>query len=212
MQNPLYIFGAGGHGRVIIDTAMECNDRPSIVLDDHPHAANLFGIQIFSAVDFPFEPGFRFVVAIGDPAVRREKFEWLLGKGGLPATIIHPAASVSKQSTIGRGTLVFARAIIDPSVTIGENAIINAGAIVGHDSVICDDAHVSGGALVGANARVGQATFVGLGAIVSSGVKVGDGAFIAMGALVSHDVPDRFKAVSPHRREAILAPIHDRLE
>jgi hypothetical protein len=60
---------------------------------------------------------------------------------------------------------------------------------------------------VGAGCHIGEASFLGIGAIINNGVTVGRSAFLAMGALVSHDVPPHFKAVSPHRKEAILAPI-----
>jgi acyl-[acyl carrier protein]--UDP-N-acetylglucosamine O-acyltransferase len=53
----------------------------------------------------------------------------------------------------------------------------------------------------GISSTVGSATFI------NNGVTVGRSAFLAMGALVSHDVPPHFKAVSPHRKEAVLTPI-----
>ena len=74
-QKPFYIFGAGGQGRCILNAALEAGYRPSAFLDDHPQASDLLGVPIFGAAGFPFEPGFRFVVGIGDCERRREKFD-----------------------------------------------------------------------------------------------------------------------------------------
>jgi sugar O-acyltransferase (sialic acid O-acetyltransferase NeuD family) len=207
MQKPFYIFGTGCQGRCILNAALEAGYRPSAFLDDHPQASDLLGVPIFVAAGFPFEPGFRFVVGIGDCHRRREKFDLLLSKGGEPMTIIHPDSSVSRFSRIGAGTVVFAYALLDPCVRVDENCIVNAGAMIGHDAIVERDTHVSGGARVGAGCHIGEASFLGIGAIINNGVTVGRSAFLAMGALVSHDVPPHFKAVSPHRKEAVLTPI-----
>ena len=207
MQKPFYTFGAGCQARCILNAALEAGYRPSAFLDDHPQASDLLGVPIFVAAGFPFEPGFRFVVGIGDCDRRREKFDLLVSKGGEPMTIIHPDSSVSRFSRIGAGTVVFAYALLDPCVRVDENCIVNAGAMIGHDAIVERDAHISAGARVGAGCHIGEASFLGIGAIINNGVTVGRSAFLAMGVLVSHDVPPHYKAVSPHRKEAILTPI-----
>lgn len=209
MNTPFYIFGAGGQAKCIINALLESDDYPSAVIDDHPNSGSLLGVPLFSSDHHTlFQMPFRFIVAIGNPVIRREKFDMLKGLGGKPQSVIHPKASVSNYAQIGDGTVVFTNAMVDPCVAIGENAIINVGALVGHDSRVADDAHVSAGAIVGAMCRINEGAFVGIGAIVNPGVTVGPRCYIAMGALISKDVPADTKAISPQRKEAILLPVH----
>jgi sugar O-acyltransferase (sialic acid O-acetyltransferase NeuD family) len=204
-MNPLIIFGAGGHGKCIINAALLSRECPALVIDDAPKCAELLGVPVVRS--YCPKQGFRFVVAIGHSETRREKFDLLVSYGGLPATIIHPAASVADGSEIGDGTVVLSGATIDPSVTVGENCIVNVGAIIGHDCTVGNDCHISGNASVCGGVTIGEGVWVGVGAIIKEGVTIGDGAYIAMGALVTHDIPPHHKAISPHRKEAMILPI-----
>lgn len=202
---PFYIFGAGGHAKCVFNAAIESRIEPSAFIVDHPNQNRLFETPILDVSRISGE--FQFVVGIGDFKIRREKFNLLRFLGGVPVTIIHPAASVSRYATIGAGTVILSRAMIDPSVRIGENAIINVGALIGHDCIVEDDAHVSAGAVVGAMSHVGVGAFVGIGALINPGVDIGRECFIAMGALVNHDVPAFKKAISPNKRECLITEI-----
>lgn len=206
LMNPLLIFGAGGQAKCIANAAIQGGESPFAFLDDNPKSATLFGLPVLFTETFSPPTQFRFIVAVGNPVFRREKFDWLKRLGGEPATIIHPDASVSLLSEIGPGTIVFANAMLDPCVSIGENCIVNCGAMIGHDSVVENDAHVSAGAIVGAMSRIGRGAFVGIGAMVNPATTIGEFAYIAMGAMISKDVPPNMKAISPHRKEAVLLP------
>jgi len=208
-MKPFLIFGAGGHAKAVIEAARASNNAPDLIADDDPRASSFLGVPVLAANDIDKLPnGFRFVVAIGNCATRKEKFQWLCDLGGEPETIIHPRACVSSLSQIGAGTVIFPMATIDPCVSIGENSIINIGAVVGHDCRIGNHCHVSANAALGGGAVVEDCAWISLGASVQEGTTIGEGAFIAMGAMISRDVPAHHKAISPHRREAAILPIH----
>lgn len=207
-MKPLLIFGAGGHAVVVISAANAAKDPPDLVIDDDPKSAKVMGIPLLCASELAnFEKPFRFVVAIGDPVIRRNKTDWLISLGGEPISVIHPRANVSEQVSIGPGSVLFPLSHCDPCVSLGIGTILNAGALVGHNSQLRDYVHIAGNSLVGGRCHIGNNVWIGMGAHIKDGVTIGDDCFIAMGALVSHDIPPNHKAISPHRKEAIVLPI-----
>lgn len=207
-MKPLLIFGAGGHAKAVIATALASGVLPDLVAADGSREKSFLGIPFLPAEDVAhIEGGFRFIVAIGNSSIRRQRFDWLLSVGGEPLTLVHPRASVSEYVEIGRGSVIFALAHIDPCVSIGENCILNAGAMIGHDSIIGDDCHISVNACLGGGCHVGRGAWVSIGAAIKEGVRIGEESFVSLGAILSHDLPAKHKAISPHKREAIILPI-----
>jgi UDP-3-O-[3-hydroxymyristoyl] glucosamine N-acyltransferase len=70
------------------------------------------------------------------------------------ATIISPAAHVSRGARIGCGTVVLGGAVIQAGATIGDNVLVNAAAVVDHDAEIGDHAHVGLNCTVGSFGKV----------------------------------------------------------
>ncbi len=105
------------------------------------------------------------------------------------ATVLHAAAWVSPDATIGPGTVVMAGAIVNPGARVGAHVIVNTGAVLEHDVTIGDFARIASGAVLGGGVVVGDDALVGLGATVRDHVDVGAGAVVGMGAVVTSDVP-----------------------
>jgi len=207
VMKPLLIFGAGGHGRAVIGAAIESGLKPDLISDDHSDAKSMLGFPLLSSDDVRSLGAFRFVVAIGTSSIRRAKFDWLVSLGGEPETIIHPRASVSPFACVGKGSVIFSLAHLDPCVEVGENCILNVAAHIGHDSIIEEDCHISANTVLGGGCIIKRGATINLGAIVNVGVTIGEYSELAMGALVSKDVPPHYRAISPHKKEAILLPI-----
>jgi sugar O-acyltransferase (sialic acid O-acetyltransferase NeuD family) len=208
-MKPLIIFGAGGHAKEVIEAARASGMAVSAALDDHPTSDAILGVPIIRSSEIAREDLrlYRFVVAIGNCAVRREKFEALRDAGATPETVIHPRAYVSVSATIGRGAVILAMATVQASVAVGENSIVNVAALIGHDCRIGNHCHVSGGVSLGGSCVINDEAWVSLGASVKEGVIIGEGAFIGMGAMISRHVPAHHKAISPHRKEAAILAI-----
>lgn len=212
MNSPFYLYGAGGHGAECLEAAIAAGYPPDAVLDDHPGATHLLGVPVFQAAAFlraalfAEQPAFRFLVAIGDTAQRRDKFEGLLALGGIPQTIVHPRAYISPSASIGPGSIVLALGLVGARAQVGANTIINVHALVGHDCLIGNHAHVSGNASLGGNCHVQDGAWVGLGASVKEGVTIGSGAFVGLGAMISHDVPENARAITPARARELADP------
>lgn len=185
------IYGAGGHGKVVLD-ALERAGRPvaGFVDDDLGRAGSEYcGHTVIAA---PGEWGaarrVEFVVAIGD-AVDRQRASGRIAELGYDlATVIHHSAVVAPDVSIDSGSMVLAGAVINPGVRIGRGVIINTGAVVDHDCALADFAHVAPGARLAGNVSVGERSLVGIGATVVPGVTIAADAVVGAGAVVVADI------------------------
>lgn len=185
-----YVFGAGGHAKVVLSTLFAAGFLVEGLLDDDPskQGLELFGVQVVGTIRqaITMAPG-QGVLAIGDNEIRKElacrfaNWKWL--------SVVHPRAYVHPSVSIGPGTVVFAGAVVQPDTSIGEHVIINTGATVDHDCVIADLVHIAPGAHLGGNVAVNEGALVGIGAVVLPGVRIGAWAVVGAGAVVIEDVP-----------------------
>jgi sugar O-acyltransferase (sialic acid O-acetyltransferase NeuD family) len=187
------VFGAGGHGKVVID-AIERQPLLAVacVADDRPLAgARLLGHPLIGGREALL--GRRadidaVIVAIGDNRARVEVARWIVEQGLPLAIVVHPAAVVAPSASIGAGTLVMPGAVVNADARIGANAIINSGAIVEHDCIVGDGVHVAPRAVLCGGASVGTGTLVGAGAVVLPGVRVAAALLVKAGTVVARDM------------------------
>ncbi len=111
---------------------------------------------------------------------------------GLPrerfATIVHPRAFVSAQSTVGRGSVVLAGTTLGAFVTIGDHVIVLQNVGLSHDDVIEDYSCLAVGVSFSGSVRVGRNCFLGTNSTII-GAAIGEGSMVGAGALIRHDVP-----------------------
>ena len=197
MKRDILIVGAGEHASVVIDAIRKSGaGEPFMCVDDDREleGRTLMGVGVCSWGTLAKQGDGRsigFVVGVGGGdrlGTRVGLYDKCIELGHRAAAVVHPAATVASEVTIGEGTLLAAGAIVNPFASIGVNAIINTGAIVEHDCVVGDHAHVAPGAMLAGGVTVGEAAMVGMGAAVRQGVTIGDRAIGGMGAVVTKDV------------------------
>lgn len=196
----LSILGAGGHGQVVADAAESCGYWNEIVFyDDNWQHRILHGpwpvvgpIRSFLETSTGSSEA---IVAIGDNVLRTKLAASLRNAGFALASIIHPAASVSKYARIGPGTVVFAGAVINIGAVIGSACIINTRATVEHDCILGEGVHISTGANLAGGVSIGNESWVGAGACIRQLIKVGSRVMIGAGAVVVAPIPDTVTVV-----------------
>lgn len=197
-QEPLLIFGAGGHAKVVADIARRC--RKQIIgfidnLDSSRAGKKFYGGTILGGMDATKKlrashTDLEVVVAVGD-CKARVKIADSLQKAGLSLiTLLHPAAVLAPDVKLGKGTIVVAGAILNAGTVIGENVIINTAASVDHDCRVGDGVHIGPGVRLGGNVSIGATSWIGIGAIIKDRISIGKSCVIGAGALVLKDVPD----------------------
>jgi len=187
MENNILLYGASGHGKVIVDILLASSVNITAIIDDHPKFEHVLGIPVVFSSEFDLSTIQNMIISIGNNRVRQTISSQI--KVNYP-TAIHPTAILSKSVVVGEGTVIMAGAVLNPEVSIGKHAIVNTGAIIDHDCVIDDFAHISPGASLAGNVKVGEGTHIGIGATVIQGITIGKWATIGAGAVIIKDVPD----------------------
>ena len=118
------------------------------------------------------------------------------------ATLIHPAARVSKASTVGAGSLVSVNAVVAAHATLGQHTIVNRGALIGHHTQIGDYVTIAPGANIAGKCTVGAGCYIAMGAVIIDRVRIGANSVVGAGAVVTKDVPANVQVVGVPARIA----------
>jgi len=197
----LLVYGASGHGKVIIDIVIkEEQYRIVSIIDDDPKLwkGEFCGYPVIGGENVLKDKTYRdskLILAIGENAARKKLWQTINALDYELACAVHPSAQIGSNVSIGEGTVIMANAAINSGTKIGENGIINTGATVDHDCVLEDYVHISPGAHLAGNIYVGELTHIGIGASVIQRVRIGRNVIIGAGAVVTRDIPDNVTAV-----------------
>ena len=179
----MYLYGASGHAKVIIDILKAQGVEIKALIDDNLEVDNLCGYQVLHSAEHCAP----MIISIGDNAVRKKIADKVNCEF---ATAIHPTATISPSAQIGEGSVVMQGAIVQAEAQIGKHCIINTGATVDHECVIGDYAHISPNATLCGNVHVGEGTQIGAGSVVVPNVKIGKWSLVCAGSVVTKDLPD----------------------
>lgn len=179
----MYLYGASGHAKVIIDILQAQGVKIDALFDDDSTINDLLSIP----VRHEWNGESPVIVSVGNNVYRKQIADRLDCEFG---TAIHPSAMVSPFSSIGGGTVVMQGAIVQSNASIGKHCIVNTGATIDHECVLSDYVHVSPQATLCGNVHVGEGAWIGASAVVIPGVKIGRWSVIGAGSVVLHDIPD----------------------
>lgn len=190
----IYIYGAGGHGKVAFYTLTQSGAQVTNFIDDKAHG-ELCGISILSPPQIHDLYPYTIHFAIGNNAIRsRLQREWREA-GILAETAIHPRATVYPCAKIGLGSLIAAGTIIGPDAVIGEGCIINHNAIVDHDCTIGDFCHIAPAATLGGGVTIGKECLIGADATILPYLTIGNNVTVGAGAVVTKNLPDNVTVI-----------------
>lgn len=189
----MIVYGASGHGKVIIEILENMGVEDITVWDDADIATVWeHYVQKPAPAGTPVED--KLVISMGNNGTRKKVAERLSGDVSF-GKAIHPSATVSSRCFIGEGSVVMAGATLNSDTNVGKHCIINTSASVDHDCVVADYAHISPNATLSGDVQVGEGTHVGAGAVVIQGMRIGKWCTIGAGAVVINDIPDYATAV-----------------
>ena len=179
----MYLYGASGHAKVIIDILKASNITIDALFDDDRNIEELLSIPVMHE----WNGESPLVISIGNNFSRKQIAEKLNCEYG---TIVHPSAIVSPNTRIGEGSVVMQGAIVQSGARIGRHCILNTGVSIDHECEIEDFVHISPKATLCGNVHVGEGAWIGASAVVIPGVKIGKWSTIGAGSVVVRDVPN----------------------
>ena len=192
----MYLYGAGGHAKVIWDIIESNGGRMRGLFDDNESKKILKG--------FPVNPGIKvlgekfplldepLIISVGSNILRAELAQMLNTEFG---KAIHKSAIISPSATIGEGTVILQGAIVQAEAKIGKHVLVNTSASIDHDNIIGDYVHISPKAALCGHVEVDEGTHVGAGAVIIPKIKIGKWCVIGAGTVVIRDIPDYSVAV-----------------
>lgn len=185
----MFLFGASGHAKVIIDSLIASGIQVSGLFDDDPDVKSLLEFPVFGPFDADRLGNDELIISVGVNNIRKKIVD-RLPKDILYGNAIHPSAIVSNYATLDKGSVVMQGAIIQASSVVGNHCIINTGASVDHDCHLDDFVHISPHATLCGNVTVGEGSWITAGVTIIPGVKIGKWCVIGAGSVVTKDIPD----------------------
>lgn len=166
----LILIGAGGHAKVVYDSAVKSKLNPIGFIDDN--VDEFLGLKKISENSFlsnskEYTAIITFGAVTEDAAIRRHNL-YLHYKSQEVKFIsaLDPTASISSLAKIGGGVVIFPNAVVNASSQIEENVIINTAAVIEHDVKIGAGSHICPGAMVLGGAEIGNNCIIGAGAVI----------------------------------------------
>lgn len=184
----IYLYGASGHAKVIIESLELEQKNVGGLIDDNPSIVSLLGYPVFQKLPASFDiEKDHLIVSIGGNAIRKKIVSLLNGRF---VQSMHPSVNLSRRALIGVGTVIMAGVSVNSGSKVGDHVILNTNASIDHDCWIDDFVHISPNVALAGDVSIGEGTHIGIGACVIQGVKIGKWATIGAGAVIIKDVPD----------------------
>lgn len=192
MQN-IIIFGASGHGSVILD-CLEKQKEYNVVgfLDSFKKkGAKINGYEVLgSEYDLPYiiktHNVIGGIVAIGDNWIRKMMVDRILKiepEFHFVSTV-HPNTTIGANVTIGEGTAVMPGVIVNANATIGNHCILNTYASLDHDGFMGTFSSLAPRVCTGGNFILGEGSAICLGTNIIENITIGKYTVVGAGSLV----------------------------
>lgn len=188
----LYIYGCGGHAKVILDIFNKQKREVAGFIDDNPppNIKQIHNIPIYSSDMLPkIHLQSEWIIAIGNNKIRQKIAEKLLNFGYSFTTAVHPSAQIATGVDIAPGTAIMANAVVNIDTKIGHHVIVNTGATIDHDCYIGDYCHIAPGCSLCGQVHLKQAVFMGVGCKVCPSMTIGQYTTCGAGSVVTKSLP-----------------------
>jgi sugar O-acyltransferase (sialic acid O-acetyltransferase NeuD family) len=207
----IYLYGGGGHAKVILDILHRQQRPVAGIADDCVTSAlsDLYGVPVCSTTDLLARiaqrdscEGIAWIIAIGNNQIRQSIAEKLSRQGYQFTTAIHPSAQIALGVAIAPGTVVMANAVLNTDVQVGHHAIINTAATIDHDCVIGDYVHIGPGCSLCGQVVVAAGALLGVGTKVKPAIEIGAWTTCGAGSIVVKSLPPHVVAYGCPARAA----------
>ncbi|MBC2837734.1 acetyltransferase [Robiginitalea sp. SC105] len=197
-MNNILIFGASGHGSVVLDIIESQGQyKPIGFLDTYKRKGpKKNGYEILgNTKDLPYLIEkfniYGGIVAIGDNWIRQAMVNRI--KKVIPefrfVSAVHPTANIGKDVRIGNGSVIMPGVIVNANSVIGRHCILNTLSSLGHDGQMADFSSLAPRVGVGGNFQLGYCSAISIGTNVIENVSIEMHTVVGAGSLVINDIP-----------------------
>lgn len=190
------IVGAGGLGKetaVLINQINRDSHTWEVLgfYDDYKRKGEIVaGLPVLGGIEGlnSVKKSLSVVVAIGDPRVKKEVVHRINNSNINHPSLIHPAATIGENISVGLGCIITAGSRLTIDVMIGDFVLLNLNCTVGHDANIGSYSSIMPGVHLSGYVDIEEEVLVGTGVSILQNVNVGKNAVIGAGALVNKSI------------------------
>ena len=110
----MLLYGAGGHGKVIIDCLQSQGEEVLAVFDDDDDKRTFMGLEVINFYSEIYHPEEKVIVTICENETRKTIAEKIDHEFG---TAIHDSAIVSPRALLGDGTVIMHNTVVQSGTT-----------------------------------------------------------------------------------------------
>jgi len=190
----LFIIGAGSVGGHIAINFEEY-DLPYTLkgfLDDDPKkiGTELFGLPVIGSVsDILDMQDKAVIIGIAFPRIKEKIVTKISQNKTLEyPTLISPHAWLSKETKVGKGTIIYPGCSINYGTVIGDFIMMNMNCALGHDSQLGNYTSLAPGVNLGGHTQLGRGVDMGIGAVTKQFMKIEDYAIVGGQSMIIRTV------------------------
>ena len=133
-------------------------------------------------------PNCHIVITPDSPRLRKKLVDHYRSAGFSFATVIHPAATISRYATIGEGTVVQLGVNVSANTKVGNFCKLNTGCNIMHDNIIGEYSTIAPNAVLLGYVTIGDMSYIGANSTILPKISVGELSTIGAGAVVTKNV------------------------
>lgn len=193
MEN-IYIYGAGGVGRDLIELITAENQYNICgMVDDYNKKKEIMGVPILTLNDLrSIREKISIIISLGEPQLR-EKIKERITKELSNVefvSIVSSRAFISKTAKIGKGIIIYPNSFVGSNVVIDDNCLIGANTSIGHDCEIFSNVVVTFNCSIGGKTKLKNNAYIGSGSHIRDEIEIGSNVIIGMGSIVLNNIND----------------------
>ena len=193
MKKKLILIGAGGHANSVLEIIEENKKYQILGFLDNKKKNIFCGYKILGKDNLlkKYSKNCSAFISIGqikNYKIRTNIFNKLILLNYDLPSFTAKSSFLSKNSSIGSGTILMRNVIVNANSSIADNCIINNNALIEHDVIISSNCHISTGVIINGNVKINKNSFIGSGSIIKEGVKIGKSCIIGAGKVIKKDI------------------------
>ena len=194
----ILIFGASGHGSVILDIVeSEGRYQPVGFIDSYKQKGTLKnGYEILGTeFDLPYLIEkwniYGGIVALGDNWLRAQLVKRVekIAPGFRFVSAVHPTAYIGRDVRIAEGTAIMPRTVVNANSRVGKHCILNTGSVLEHDGRMENYSSLAPRVCTGGKVSLGYCSAISMGVNIIENIAIGAHSVVGAASLVLHDLP-----------------------
>ena len=200
MNQKIVVIGAGGFACQLLDVLEACCNHSRTQYDILGYIVEpawgkpgsvINGFPILGDFDWldNYKENIFAISAVADPDVKFRLVKRAKEHGVRFCNVIHPLAILTRNLSMGEGTVMHANCITSYQSHIGSHVHLNMGCTIGEKTCIEDYVTLSPGVHISGDVTVGMGAFIGTGVNIIEKVHIGEWSVIGAGSTIIHNVP-----------------------